>query len=372
MKRLLLLVLILAFTGCGHDKDKTETNEEKIISENRDEKKIEENESNEKSAESNPNQNSSDKEVEETKSEDELIKNIDLSLNPNEAGKIMVLMYHNIGEPEDEWVRTPENFRKDLRYLHEKGYIPISLKDYVSGNIHTPAGKTPYVLTFDDSNENNFRYLADGSIDPDCAVGILLEFGKEYPDIIPYCSFFGNGEIPFRVTGQEREKINFLINNNMDVGNHTVNHPDLTSMSPDEVNYEVGHQAKYLNSLIDSDYVVNTIALPFGSRPEDPEAEAQIFKGIYDGMEYENIAVLNVGWDPYLSPYSKEFDAHAIHRIRASEMMVDGVGIYDWLEYFDHNPEERFISDGYSEIITIPSEYSDQIENKDGKELFIY
>ena len=46
---------------------------------------------------------------------------IDLGLKPNEAGKIMVLMYHNIGEPEAEWVRTPANFRKDLEtHLRER------------------------------------------------------------------------------------------------------------------------------------------------------------------------------------------------------------------------------------------------------------
>jgi len=53
--------------------------------------------------------------------------NIDLNLKPNEAGKIMTLMYHNVGNEEKEWVRTPENFLKDMNTLYEKGYRPISL-----------------------------------------------------------------------------------------------------------------------------------------------------------------------------------------------------------------------------------------------------
>ena len=89
------------------------------------------------------------------KKEDIKKEDIDLSVKPNEAGQIMILMYHNISTPEAEWVRTPENFRKDLQALYDAGYLPISLTDYVNGNINTPAGKSPYVLTFDDGRKNN-------------------------------------------------------------------------------------------------------------------------------------------------------------------------------------------------------------------------
>jgi len=91
---------------------------------------------------------------------------IDLNLKPNEAGKIMVLMYHNIGNEEKEWTRTPANFLKDLNTLYEKGYRPISLKEYVTGQITTEQGYTPVVITFDDGNLNNFQYLDSGLVDP--------------------------------------------------------------------------------------------------------------------------------------------------------------------------------------------------------------
>ena len=81
----------------------------------------------------------------------EEITPVDLrEIRANELGDIMVLMYHSIGEPEAEWRRTPENFRADLEYLYQSGYRPISLTDYVTGNITTEAGFTPIVLTFDD------------------------------------------------------------------------------------------------------------------------------------------------------------------------------------------------------------------------------
>lgn len=36
-------------------------------------------------------------------------------IKPNENGKVMILMYHGIGEEESEWVRTVENFKRICR-----------------------------------------------------------------------------------------------------------------------------------------------------------------------------------------------------------------------------------------------------------------
>ena len=36
------------------------------------------------------------------------------ALPPNELGRVMVLQYHRIDQPEERWTRTPENLRRDL------------------------------------------------------------------------------------------------------------------------------------------------------------------------------------------------------------------------------------------------------------------
>ena len=73
---------------------------------------------------------------------------------------------------------------KRFRVFYEEGYRMITLGDFISGNISTPLGYSPIVLTFDDGNRDNFNILGfdeDGNIiiDPKCAVGILEEFKKK-------------------------------------------------------------------------------------------------------------------------------------------------------------------------------------------------
>ena len=297
---------------------------------------------------------------------------IDLSLKPNEAGQIMVLMYHNVGPEEKTWVRTPENFRKDLEYLYEQGYRPIRLSDYVRGHITTEAGKTPIVLTFDDANLNNFNYLEDGTIDPESAVGILVEFNKTHPDFPLHASFFSNGVNPFRQNDLIQKKIDFLLENGMDIGNHSKEHMNFKDATQADLEYQLGAQIQYLNQYLPNDYTINTLALPYGSRPKDKSLEIYLQKGTYEELTYEHIAILNVGWMPALSPFHTAFDPLSIPRVRASEIDVDNVGFMNYLKDYEANPQKRFISDGEATIITVPSSFADKLNTSLPLEIYSY
>ena len=86
----------------------------------------------------------------------------------NELGQVPILEYHLIGTPEGPWRRSPDNFRRDLEMLHDLGYYPVRLLDYVAGRMDVPAGRSPVVLTFDDSSEGQFRAVTvKGSPRPD-------------------------------------------------------------------------------------------------------------------------------------------------------------------------------------------------------------
>ncbi len=297
---------------------------------------------------------------------------IDLSLKPNESGKIMILMYHNIGEEEQTWTRTVDNLKKDLETLYEKGYRPISLTDYVTGNITTELGYTPVVLTFDDGNLNNYRYLEDGSLDPNCAVGILVEFNRTHPDFPLEATFFITSSNPFKQSQYAKEKVEALIEMGMDIGNHSKDHMNFKDASKDDLEEQLGYQAQYLETFTPEGYRVNTLALPYGSRPKNKDLEIYLQKGQYEDYSYENVAILNVGWFPAVSPYHIDFNPLSLPRVRASEMNVDNVGMYNYLSYFDNHPEEKFISDGNPDIITIPEDLVDKLTINESKELYTY
>ncbi len=317
----------------------------------------------------------SDDEAEETELP-EVKEEIDLeAVKPNEAGEIMVLMYHHIKEPEAEWSRTPENFRKDLERLYEEGFRPISLRDYVAGNITTEAGFTPVVLTFDDGNQNNFNMLQNEAgewvIDPDSAVAILVDFHEQHPDFPLKATFYINGGNPFGQKDLVEYKLNYIVEKGMEIGNHTNTHVDFTNAGVDKIQEEMSKLIQLVNRNV-KDYEVNTLALPFGSKPKNQDLRAYLVEGSYEEVSYKNIAILEVGWDPYRSPFHKEFDFTRIRRVRASETKVDGVGMYDWIRAFEEGRRIRYISDGDVDIVTVPEKYQQQVEVPEGKSIRVY
>jgi len=300
--------------------------------------------------------------------EEELIK-----YRPNELGEVMILMYHKIGRPESEWIRTPENFKKDLINLYENGYRLINLLDYVRGNIDIEAGKSPVIITFDDAAQGqlNFIETADGpEIDPECAVAILGDFFENNPDFGKGATFYIFYPNPFGQVKYLDQKLKYLLNNGYEIGNHTYSHASLSAISEQDAIAEIAlHSAK--TSEILPGYEVRSISLPYGQHPENKNI---LLAGNYQGHEYINEAVLLVGSNPAPSPFDSNFDSFNIPRIRASEIKVDNMGLYNWIEYFSKYPGKKYISDGNKNTITAPEQLSINInmESASGKSIYFY
>src|SRR4030095_15885305 len=73
-----------------------------------------------------------------------------LAREPNELGRVMILEYRKIDNPEGRWTRTPENFKRDLTRLWERGYRLVALTDYLDGKMTLPAGPSPALPPCDD------------------------------------------------------------------------------------------------------------------------------------------------------------------------------------------------------------------------------
>ena len=283
----------------------------------------------------------------------------------NELGNVPIMMYHGIIDTDETkyiggnvdkngYNRMVKSFKEDLEFYYTNGYRMIRLVDYINGIIDVEIGYSPIILTFDDGDKNNFNVLGkndDGSliIDPNCAVGILEEFKKKYPDFNVTATFFVMSGI-FNQSAYNQDIVNWLVDHGYDVGNHTTIHPDFTTITTLKAQEVVGKMYQKLDEILPGKYV-KIVALPYGSPyKKSHENFSYILSGSYNGYSYETEATLRVGWEPELSPFHKDFDKTFLKRCRA----YDNEGKeFDIKMVFTNLEKNRYISDGDKDLIVI-------------------
>ncbi len=294
----------------------------------------------------------------------------------DELGEIPVLMYHSVihsktsdeteytGGNVDEggFERTADAFRKDLEFYYQNGYQCIRLEDYVDGKINCDAGKTPLVLTFDDGNANNCWVKGEDEegniiINKKCVIGILEEFKEKYPDFHVTATFFITWKL-FQQPEYNEKILSWLVDNGYDVGNHTRDHIDFTTIGTEESETEVGFMYDLFDQIIPDKYV-KIVALPYGSPYAwDHENIPHILTSTYNGKTYKTKSLMRVNWKANESPFLDGFEPRFIKRIRGYDN--DGQE-FDIEQSFKELEKTRYISDGNPDTIVIPSSKKDLI-----------
>ncbi|MBN2057925.1 MAG: polysaccharide deacetylase family protein [Candidatus Saganbacteria bacterium] len=227
-----------------------------------------------------------------------------------------VLEYHLVSCPEARWSRTPENFRSDLEWLYVNNYYPVNLRDILDDFPGLPQGKTPVVLTFDDSSSSQFRYLADGTLDPDCAVGIIKAFHDQHPDWPMRATFFiviGTNNPDRNIFGQKElreKKLKQLTGWGMEVASHTYWHDRLNKCDEKFCRYTLSKSYQELKDLSGQEIV--SLATPMGLYPSN---EA-VFSGQYQSIKYDYKLVCEVAGGLQPVPGSPRFNPYHINRIQ--------------------------------------------------------
>jgi hypothetical protein len=285
------------------------------------------------------------------------------NIKPNELGKIPILEYHLIQPEKSVWARTAGEFRQDLDLLYSSGYRSIPLNDYIQGRIDIPAGTHPVIFTFDDSSPGQFRYLVRNGkkeIDPDCAVGMFLEFKKRHPDFGMHATFFvlTGAKEPHKLFGQpeyEADKLKELVSLGFEIGNHTLWHANLSKYGADVVKKQLATAVQNTQAVLPG-YKVHTLALPFGVYPKDIGLAVD---GAYRGTAYHNDAILRVSGGPALSPFDLRWDPLHLPRTQ-----VTGNDLKRMVDEFKKRPDEIFVSDGKADTVTYPSARKAELTNK--------
>lgn len=280
-------------------------------------------------------------------------------LRPNELGWIPMLQYHHFGPVADDLTRTPEQFRGDLQWLYDNNFYVVNVRDYINDRMDVPAGKRAVMLTFDDSAVSQFRInqSPDGQlvVDPDSAIAIMESFFSEHPDfgrgghfaILPDQAF----SWPDAWDQQEFAdmKLEWLVANGYELGNHTIDHANLSLIDTAEAQYQLVEAERVTRKYI-PEARLEIVTLPYGGYPGD--GDDTVFRGFhYEGEYYEYEAVLLVGANPAFSPVSTEYDPFWIPRIQAFDAELGR-----WIEFMNENPGIMYVSDGNPDTVTVPNE----------------
>ena len=160
----------------------------------------------------------------------------------------VTLYYHSIFEKEKS------TFKKQIQLLSRK---TITISSDFSGKLEN--NKLYSIITFDDAFENLINN----------AIPILKEYKLPFT-IFFIADYFGripDWEFP-EYHSDKNEKImsvaqmNSISRELLTIGSHTLSHKKLTSLSDDEINYELGESKHILEKLSGSK--VNTISFPNG------------------------------------------------------------------------------------------------------------
>lgn len=317
---------------------------------------------------------------------------IDLeATKPNEAGEIPIVMFHAFVkelDPNEEYSDDFKRYTQSLSYLREllgrlydMDYRMTSMNDFLNNAIEVEAGYKPIIFTFDDGTSSQFSLIEqDGqlTVNPDCAVAVLLDFYKEHPDFGLEGTFYVNmGGSPFyeertegtKLAGTLQERLQYLIDLGFEIGNHTYTHCNLSDITDAEtIIREVGKNQAAMYEAIEG-YTFTSFSLPFGIT--SPELFEHVKRGTYEGVEYNNLGIVEVAWDPAIPPVNPDYDPYSIDRIRGTGFLAEDFDFEWWLENLR---QPVYVSDGDPNTITVPQADEALVDQNKlgGKQLRLY
>jgi peptidoglycan/xylan/chitin deacetylase (PgdA/CDA1 family) len=173
--------------------------------------------------------------------------------------RIPILTYHSIDESGSVVSTSPERFQRQMRQLHESSCQVLPLREIATAlreNRELPANVL--ALTFDDGFESVYSH----------AFPLLQEFG--FPATVflvtGYCgsqSVWNRrtpkiGPAPLATWDQIAEMSNWGI----EIGSHSVTHPDLTRVRPSKAEREIRSSRRMIEDRLSKP--VTAFAYPFG------------------------------------------------------------------------------------------------------------
>jgi len=258
---------------------------------------------------------------------------------------VPILTYHQFA-PDNADVSTAlkmrlSDFRLQMQSLYDNGYALVSLEKWLNGDLVTPPGRRPLVISMDDLYYNNQLSLtSSGEPDPATGIGVLWQFYQEHPDFGFHLTLFaslgeklyGNPDDP-HWQDDLANAIAWGIDHDAMPYNHFYTHPLLNLTAPKDITWEAQMNDAYLRKLLErigrEDLVSrlgNMLALPFGEWPTS-QAGIKALTSYLDPEGKPVQAILEIDYIVrpkfLLPPYSLKFDRYHVPRIVATQSAID-------------------------------------------------
>jgi peptidoglycan/xylan/chitin deacetylase (PgdA/CDA1 family) len=197
-------------------------------------------------------------------------------VGPKSGTRVPILMYHSISEnlfgkshPYSHINTSPEVFLQQMRCLRQAGYHSIDLNELMSGFETGIDLAKSVVITFDDGYQD---FLTD-------AMPVLKQCG------FTATVFLATGRI--QQTSMRLEGVDYLTwsdvrelhEEGIQFGSHTVTHPDLRCLGPEQIEYELGYSKEVIEQKLGVS--VNSFAYPFAF----PEENTDFTRLLLDELE---------------------------------------------------------------------------------------
>lgn len=163
---------------------------------------------------------------------------------------IPILLYHHIDvSPVNSiYYVAPETFEQEIKALHNWGYESISINMLVKAiTVGAQLPPHPIVITFDDGHVDNYTN----------AFPIMQKYG--FKGVLYIVSNFMDTKGYL-----SHEQILEMYHAGWDVGNHSMNHYDLTALDPTTLHREIVTSKQKLENVLGID--IPTFAYPFGTK----------------------------------------------------------------------------------------------------------
>jgi peptidoglycan/xylan/chitin deacetylase (PgdA/CDA1 family) len=241
--------------------------------------------------------------------------------------RVPILMYHSVSDnlfgkshPYYQINTSPAVFANQMRWLRANGYRTLDLTQMWTAMESGQDLSKTVVITFDDGYRDFYTDAFDAMRQCGFTATIFLATDRIK-------------DSPVRIEGVDYltwSEVSELHAAGIRFGSHTVTHPDLRSLGPDQIGYEVGYSKEVIEQKIGAP--VESFSYPFAF-PEEDKNFTQFLVDILENQGFEN------GVSTIIGRASKNHNHFYLPRLPvnswddASLLRAKLEGGYDWLHW---------------------------------------